>query len=368
MVTQELRDSHQSYQSPLLHLPHASLPQGDDDLPEYRAVAWHYGDPLREQRAFSKANRGFVDQSHRRFIKVSGTDAATYLHTLFSQKLDDLAPGTTTQALDLDAQGRILHQITVSRIGEDFYLDVSAPQWESLVTYLTRMVFWSQVSISTPDLGFLSLVGGEVTQHQDIVDKLNTAHLLVASRYSHWGVPTYDVIVERSELLDVAHTLISLEYMPVGFMAYTAERVKALAPMAGIDLDDKSIPHESALLVEQAVCLNKGCYRGQETVARVANLGQSPRALVLLQLDGSAPRLPRTGEPVMVRNRSVGRVGSVVHDHDYGPIALALIKRSALASSELSVAEAGVVIDPDSLPHEESIKPGRAAINKLKGN
>ena len=154
-------------------------------------------------------------------------------------------------------------------------------------------------------------------------------------------------------------------------MAYTAERVKALEPEA-IDLDEKSIPHEIPHWIGRgerigAVHLEKGCYRGQETVARVENLGRSPRLVVLLHLDGSAPTMPSPGAEIQAKGRRVGTLGTVIDDCDYGPIALGIVKRSALDAGQVNIGDVAASIDAESIPVEEGEKAGRAAINKLRG-
>ena len=163
----------------------------------------------------------------------------------------------------------------------------------------------------------------------------------------------------------------------MGLMAYTAERVRAGLPERSLDLDDKSIPHEVPALINRgeriaAVHLDKGCYRGQETVARVENLGRAPRLLTLVHLDGSAPTLPTPGTPIAMgpaagKQRTVGRIGTVIHDHEFGPIALALLKRTALTSQTLTAGESAILVDPDFIPTEEQSHAGRAAINRLRG-
>ena len=353
------------YASPLLGLPGAAPlqdPEGENAHPVPTAlagVAWHYGNPLSEQRFF-ESGCGMVDLSHRRLIKVEGADAATFLNNLLSQKLDDAPDGFFGQALDLDGQGHVLHQMQVSRIGDAFYLDTTADRIDSLREYLHKMVFWSQVVISDPELAIIALIGPE----RDAV--INPAGV-VFSRQASVGLARRELIVSREMLSDVASALVAEGVAPVGLMAYTAARVRALEPEASLDLDDKSIPHEAAFFIPAAVHLHKGCYRGQETVARVDNLGRSPRVMVLVHIDGSAPDQPRSGDAIESGGRVVGRLGTVVDDYEYGPIGLALIKRSALGSSQLVAGQAALAIDRDSLPSDEGERPGRAAINKLRG-
>ncbi|QGU01321.1 glycine cleavage system aminomethyltransferase T [Corynebacterium kalinowskii] len=336
--------------SPLLSRPGATGLVEDSPI-DHAGVAWHYGAPLVEQGQLPAV----VDRSHRAVIAVSGPDAATFLNNLLSQKLDDAPDGFSASALDLDSQGRILHHADVALRDGTFYLDVPASQSASLLSYLQKMVFWSEVTITDTDLAILTLLGD-----LPLPD-------CVFARHVAWSGPRrVDIAVSRS-LIDATVTdLQSHGAALMGLMGFTAERVKALEPELGADLDDKSIPHEAPTLIERAVHLEKGCYRGQETVSRVHNLGRSPRVLVLLHLDGSAPALPSPGDPIVAGSRTVGRLGTVVHDHELGPIALGLVKRSALGS-ELMSGETALAVDLSSVPDDSAERPGRAAINRLRG-
>ena len=142
-----------------------------------------------------------------------------------------------------------------------------------------------------------------------------------------------------------------------GTVAYEALRVAAVLPRAGLDTDDRTIPHEVGW-IEAAVHLSKGCYRGQETVARVANMGRAPRRLVLLHLDSGDERLPVAGEAVTHDGHPVGRVGTVVQHHELGPVALALVKRSVPLDAELIAgADTPARIDPGWLPRRTPTRP-----------
>ncbi|AEQ07251.3 folate-binding protein YgfZ [Corynebacterium pseudotuberculosis] len=360
-----------AYVSPLATWPGAALPQGDDDLPEYSGVAWHYGAPLTEQRIFD-TGVGLIDLSHRRVIKVHGPEAGAFLHNLLSQKLSD-APqrlaekNTATSALDLDAQGRILHQVDIlaAQDAEDaLYLHLPRAQYETFFDFLTRMIFWSQVKVEPTDLAVLTLMGAGVP-HFPLPDSVG---IVAAAQVPGFTTHRLDILVHRSEIMNTAKDLTLAGAILTGLMAFTAERVRSQQPVVSLDLDHKSIPHEAPRLIADAVHLNKGCYRGQETVARVENLGRPPRALVIALLDGSAPTTPKPGDPIVSGGRSVGKLGTVVQDYELGPIALAMIKQSALKATNLVVADnVALAIDPDSLPQEDDEKPGRKAINRLKG-
>ncbi|MBV7282666.1 folate-binding protein YgfZ [Corynebacterium sp. TAE3-ERU30] len=346
--------SETSYRSPGLARPGACPAQDADAHPAYEGVAWHYGDPLGEQRAITE-QAVVIDRSNRVVLQVSGADAPEFLNNLLSQKLDDLPVGAGTEALDLDAQGHILHALGVLRTEEGFLLDIPRPSADSLEEFLRRMVFWSAVEISRTDLGLLTLLG--------------TSAPAGLSRSISTPLAHTDLYVPAA-LIDA--TLTELEsngVRCVGLMAWTAERVRHLLPLPEVDLDDKSIPHEVAHWVGgTAVHLHKGCYRGQETVARVENLGSSPRVLVRLHLDGSAPSLPAPGDSITkgTRPRAVGRVGTVVQDCDFGPIALAVVKRSALQSQDLRVGDCSVAVDPETIPQDNGTKAGREAVQRFR--
>jgi folate-binding protein YgfZ len=161
------------------------------------------------------------------------------------------------------------------------------------------------------------------------------------------GVPLVDLLVPRAALAARADALLSAGAAPAGLDAYEALRVEARRPRFGVDTDHRTIPNELEWLAT-AVHLEKGCYRGQETVARVHNLGRPPRRLVLLHLDGVSEELPPPGTPVLSGAREVGRAGTVVRHHELGVVALALVKRSVAMDAPLTVGGSTAAIDPDS--------------------
>jgi folate-binding protein YgfZ len=183
------------------------------------------------------------------------------------------------------------------------------------------------------------------------------------------GESSVDLAVPRSELVAWWHRITDAGARPVGSWAFDALRVESLHARLGVDTDDRTIPHE-VNWIGSAAHVAKGCYRGQETVSKVHNVGRPPRHMVLLHLDGSPEIVPETGDPVVLSERTIGRVGSVVQHHELGPIALALLKRSTPVDAELLAgAEDRVVqaaVDPDSVP-AEGVAPGREAAQRLRG-
>lgn len=357
-----------TYSSPLLQRSGAQeLPESEAGKVDTRGVAWHYGNPLAEQRA-AEERPIVIDRSHRVVLKVTGDEAAEFLNNLLTQKLDDAPVGFTSPVLDLDIQGHILHLADVTRTADAYFLDLPADQAETFQNFLQKMIFWSKVEVTRTELGVLTVLGP-----QDEVKALSSPNNAAFDRHYAWpGIFRRDVAVPRDNVVRTVQAWEDQGAKLAGLMAFTAERVRALSPEWAADLDNKSIPHEVPHWIGRgdnpgAVHLNKGCYRGQETVGRVENLGRSPRVLVQLQLDGSAPTTPAIGDEIRANGRRAGRIGTIVDDCDFGPIALAAVKRSALNADQLTIGETAASIDPDSLPVEDSDQAGRAAINKLRG-
>ena len=301
-----------TYRSSLLSLPGAIEAEGPD-----RGVAAHYGSELREQRALG-AGEGFVDLSHRDVVTVSGPDRLSWLHALTTQYLEGLAPGTSTTALLLSPTGHVEHVMYGVDDGETFWLHTEPGAAAALIDWLRSMVFMSRVEIE------------DVTASTAIVWRPGAAPgSAPLTRSGADSLGGHEVFLPRSELP-------GLTGPAAGLWAYEALRIAAGAPRFGLDTDARSIPNELGWL-GVAVHLEKGCYRGQETVARVHNLGRPPRRLVLLHLDGSVDRLPAHGDPVYTAGRQVGFVGSAARHHELGPIALALVKRSVAPDAQLEI-------------------------------
>lgn len=350
-----------------------------DTGPDAGAV-WHYGDPLGEQRA-AETGAVVVDRSHRAVLTLTGGDRQKWLHSISAQHVSDLPEGASTQNLSLDGQGRVEDHWIQTELGGTTYLDTEPWRGEPLLAYLRKMVFWSDVSPAAADLAVLSLLGPRLADRA-VLDALGldalpaelTAVPLAGGGFVRRmpGAPAgqieLDLLVPRDDSARWQERLAQAGLRPAGVWAYEAHRVAALRPRLGVDTDERTIPHEVGW-IGSAVHLDKGCYRGQETVARVHNLGKPPRMLVLLHLDGSVER-PSTGDPVLAGGRAIGRLGTVVDHVDLGPVALALVKRGVPAGTELATGPQGAVaavIDADSLPPTEQIGAGRLAVERLRG-
>jgi len=315
--------------SPLLQTPGA-VPA---DAPD-QEVAAHYGEPSQEQRALERG-KAFVDRSNRGVVKVSGPDRLRWLHSLLSQHLEGLKPFEPTEALLLDANGRVENHLFLIDDGEAVWAHVEPGTAPPLVDFLDRMRFMLRVEVE------------DVSDAYAVVTGPGPAEPGTLSWPDVAGTVTR--LVPRGELPGLPESPDGPR--PAGVWAYEALRIAEHRPRFGLDTDSRTIPHEAGY-VDTAVHLNKGCYRGQETVARVHNLGRPPRRLVFLHLDGSVDRLPAHGDPVEIPGgRAVGFVGSAARHHELGPIALALVKRNVPVDAELlagGVAAAQeVVVPPD---------------------
>lgn len=282
-----------------------------EDGPDKGAI-WHFGQPAQEQRALAQGT-AWADLSHLSIIEVSGEDRAKWLHDLTTQHLSDLAVGTWTSALILDHNGHLEYQFNLVDDGTAAYLVLDSQYAPTLLQYLLKMRFMLKVDARDASADF--------------------ALLRAPGLANEIGGPF--ALVPRPEL-DAMKKVFNENAKEVGTWALDAERVAAGRPRIGFDTDHKSIPNELGLL-NKSVHMSKGCYRGQETVAKIFNLGAPPRRLVMLHLDGSAVVFPAPGTPVENNGVQVGFLGTVARHHELGPIALALIKRSTPIDAVLTV-------------------------------
>jgi tRNA-modifying protein YgfZ len=167
----------------------------------------------------------------------------------------------------------------------------------------------------------------------------------------------FDLVVARSAADATRQSLLDAGARPAGTWAYEARRVARHEPRLGFETDHRTLPHE-LFLIGPAVHLDKGCYRGQETVARVHNLGKPPRRLVLLHLSGESDEMPPPGTAVESGGRAVGFLGTAVQHHEDGPIALAVLKRNVADDAELTVGSSTAAID--TTPVERPALPAHA--------
>ena len=282
-----------------------------EDGPDKGAV-WHFGEPTKEQRAL-EAGTAWADLSHLNIVAVSGADRLQWLHDLTTQFVSDLQPGVWMPSLILDAQGHVEFQFNVVDDGTTTFLVLDPGYVEKLVEYLTKMKFMLRVDVRDASGEFV------VLRAPGAADSI--------------GGPF--ALVPRTEVEQMKETFGGVATQ-VGTWALDAERVAAHRPRIGFETDHKSIPNELGVL-NTAVHMKKGCYRGQETVAKIYNLGNPPRRLVMLHLDGSDVGFPAAGTKVENDGVVVGFIGTVARHHELGTIALAIVKRNTPADATLTV-------------------------------
>ena len=328
--------------------PFAARPGAVGDPPE------HYGDPIGEQRPL-EAGRAIVDLSDRDVVSLTGPDRLRLLDSLTSQSLAGLAPGASAETLLLDPSGRIEYVARVFDDGEVTWLLMDAGTGAGFATFLDRMRFMLQVQVADRTHEFATI--GTFGEAPEATAAPNGVPLVWVDPWGEVQVGGFqyatgshpasgwsyrEALVERPRLAEL------VDAPAAGTLALEALRIAAWRPRAATELDATAIPHEFAWL-RSAVHLAKGCYRGQETVAKVHNLGHPPRRLVLLHLDGSDAALPAPGAEVRLgrpeaEGAVVGRVTAAAWHHELGPIALAVVKRSADAASELTVVADDVLV------------------------
>lgn len=339
-------------------------------------AVWHYGDPLREGRALEQG-RALVELSSLAVIKIAGSTRLPWLHLFLTQACEHAEPGESIDALILTPNGHIEFGLHAVDDGAAAWIVTDRATKAALLGYLTMMVFTYDVIITDVSEDY-SVLGG-LGQPPAIADAMVTWHAgasyatidptldkYVPQRPAIW--PAYELVVPRSivrELLD--------QHGVAGMWAWEAARIAAGVPRVVVDADHRSLPHELGLIGE-AVHLRKGCYRGQEAVARTYNLGKPPRVLVLLHLDGTSEQLPAAGAQVTVAGADIGHVTCSARHHELGSIALSLVKREFDATAIADVAGGfsasvqSVVVVPDEVnPVVQFRREMRANVSTLNG-
>jgi folate-binding protein YgfZ len=339
------------------------------DGPDAGAV-WHYGNPLGEQRALA-AGRAVVELVGRAVLTVAGPDRLGWLNSITSQELLRLGEGESSETLVLDPSGRIEHAVRLVEDGERLWLIVDRGEAAGLLDFLNRMRFMLRVEIAELT-DACAVVGSTVPLFAVASSRLPAeaapadapqpaqpqrtvvwhdpwsrvapgGHQYAADDHDYSAWSWYETIVPRDFAAGLAQRAASGLVAVAGVAASEALRIAARRPRSATEVDERSIPHELDWL-RSAVHLDKGCYRGQETIAKVHNLGHPPRRLVLLHLDGSDAVLPQAHAEVVAEGAVVGQVTSSALHHELGPIALAVVKRGVDPAAQLVVREDGTEI------------------------
>jgi hypothetical protein len=275
------------------------------------------------------------------------------------------------------------HHLVLAELGGTTWADVEPGAGAELVGFLQRMVFmlrvepvpvtdgWAVLTVAGPRAAaVLEAAGLPVPDAPDgVVATGDGGWVRRMPPIGDGRSDVVDLLVPRAALRERADALLAAGAVPAGLDAYEALRVEARRPRFGVDSDHRTIPNELQWL-QTAVHLDKGCYRGQETVAHVANLGRPPRRLVRLHLDGSVREtLPERGSEIFADGVGVGRLTSAAYHHELGPIGLALLKyMTPDGEVVVGAGEAGVSASIESIvERDDSPRPGQAARSALRG-
>jgi len=315
-------------------------PENDHDS----GVPWHYGDPLREQRMIVEGDAA-VDLSHLPVLAITGPDRLSWMHSLTTQHMESL--NGSTLALILSPHGHVEHELHCVDDGETTWVIAQPGSAEELLRYLESMKFMTRVDIRDVSADF-AVVWEPISEPDDVWPSwlipaefhggLTPAGSDKGGDATQYRVPRLADVVGREVIIPRAQLSERMAQLPnrAGTWAWSAVRVAAAMPRFGYETDHRTLPHEVGW-IGPGVHLAKGCYRGQESVARVHNLGKPPRRLTVLNLDGSDDILPAHGDPVFLDDREIGWVGSVAQHYEYGPIATAIVKRNVPTDATLRV-------------------------------
>jgi folate-binding protein YgfZ len=290
--------------------------------------------------------KALVHANNYSVVTVSGADRLSWLHSLLSQNIQNLTPGQSTQALLLDPNGHVEQVINLIDDGSTCWLIAHAAAADSLLAWLRKMVFRMQVVVQDQRGQFEVVASWGAPHATSQLASLAKVVWLDGWTQTAQGGHRYGAV--PTEPWELALNVLAKQDLDTlkehsewaGIDAIDALRIAAHRPTAA-EVDEKSLPHELDLLAS-AVHLSKGCYRGQETVAKVHNLGHPPRRLVMLHLDGSGHLLPLVGSEVVRADqdltstppldrtgaRPIGRITATAQHHEMGPIAFAVISRN----------------------------------------
>jgi tRNA-modifying protein YgfZ len=282
-----------------------------------------------------------VDRSERGKLALTGAEAKAFLNGQVTNDIEALQPGGGCYAALLTNKGKMLGDLRVIDTGSELWLDTERIALQPLFDTIRRGSVGWQVELHKRTLqqALLSLVGpraadvvGEVgAEHANRIAQLGGAEALLIATDA--GI---DVVCSAD---DAAAVRAALDVPEVPAAAAEVVRVEAGRPRYGIDLDDTTIPEEAGLNA-RAVSFTKGCYVGQETVARLHYRGKPNRHLRGLRLSTAVA----SGTPLTLGEREVGRLGSTVVSPRHGPIGLALVRREAAPGDELGAGEATATV------------------------
>jgi folate-binding protein YgfZ len=278
---------------------------------------------------------GAVDRSERGKLWLFGEEAKEFLHGQVTNDIEGLEPGTGCYAAFLTHKGKMLGDMRVLDCGDGLWLDCERPVLQELFNMIRRFKIGRRVELEkrTLERGLVSVIGGpaEGAEHDHRIDEV--AGIPVRMVTTDLGT---DYICDGARTQDL---IAALGLPQVSEAAAEIRRVETGRPRWGADLNDTVIPQEAALN-DRAVSFTKGCYVGQETVARLFYKGKPNRHLRGLRFSEPVP----AGTELVLGEKVVGRVGSSVVSPRLGPIGLALVRREAAVGNAVQAGEATATV------------------------
>ncbi len=298
-----------------------------------------------------------VDRSDRGKLALTGAEAKEFLHGQVTNDVEGLSEGTGCYAAFLTHKGKMLGDLRILDTGEELLLDCERVALQELFAMIRRYKLGRAVELHkrTLECGLLSLIGPDARRIAGAGDLPDVEHAHRAGELA--GAPVrliatdlgVDLLCDAADTARIAAALGAAGAETAPEEVAEVRRVESGRPRYGIDLDETVIPQEAGLNA-RAVSFEKGCYVGQETVARLYFRGKPNRHLRGLKLSG--PAAP--GDPLRLGEREVGRLGSVVESPQHGRIALALVRREATPGDALSVGADGVSAEVVDLPFAQA--------------
>lgn len=297
---------------------------------------------------------GLLDRSERGKLLVSGSEAAEYLQGQLTNDVEAIGPGEGAYAALLDRKGHMQGDMRVLRPGEgpDLLLDTEPEALEAVRRHLGMYKIGRDVDVVdvTAERALLSLIGpraveiaGSAALPENFCEEVTIAGTKVLAAGTASGI---DLICEAEARERVAEELLAAGAAGVSPEAAEILRIEAGRPRFGAEMGTETMPAEAGI-VEQAVSFTKGCYIGQETVARLHYKGKPNRHLRGLKLSGAGAQ---AGDPISVGEKEVGRLGSAGVSPAFGPIGMAILRREAEPGATVAVGEDGVTAEVVALP------------------
>lgn len=330
-------------------------------------VALEFGDAAGEYHT-AREHAAVIDRSASGKIEVSGPDAASFLHNLCTNDVKGLMPGSGCEAFLTSAQAKVLGHALIFRVACErgtegaFWLDLAPGQADKVLRHLDRHLISEQATLSdrSSDLVQLHVCGPDASRRIDHVFYVQPALSpapnvtlfeiegagVQVRRTDSFGLPGFDLLADLATGVRLWQRLVAAGVRPAGARPAEILRVEAGRPLYGIDIDDTNLPQEAGR-TEQAISFTKGCYIGQETVARIRTYGHVNRSLVGVRLSG--PSAAEPGSHVLREGAEVGLVTSSVLSPKVGcPVALAYVKRGCeRPGTRLQVQASGVRRDAE---------------------